>query len=98
MKRADDKRLILVVAPAGYGKTTLLAQWALSKGLRAAWLSADRRDNDPAVLLTYLTATLDAVEAIDPAVLRALTAPGAPRAPCCPSSYRFCSPSGARSS
>jgi LuxR family maltose regulon positive regulatory protein len=75
MKRAGEKRLILLVAPAGYGKTTLLSQWGVSKGLRAAWLSADHRDNDPAVFLTYLTATLDAVEAIDPAVLRALTAP-----------------------
>ena len=77
MKRAGEKRLILLVAPAGYGKTTLLSQWGLSKGVRVAWLSADH-DNDPAVFLTYLTATLDAVEAIDPAVLRALTAPGTP--------------------
>jgi LuxR family transcriptional regulator, maltose regulon positive regulatory protein len=78
MRGAGARRLILVVAPAGYGKTTLLAQWGQSKGTRAAWLSADHRDNDPAVLLTYLTATLDAVEAIDPAVLRALTPPSAP--------------------
>ena len=78
MEGVAAPRLILLVAPAGYGKTTLLAQWAQAKGPRAAWLSADHRDNDPAVLLTYLTATLDRVEAIDPAVLRALTPPSAP--------------------
>ncbi|HUJ65948.1 MAG TPA: hypothetical protein VLX59_10445, partial [Acidimicrobiales bacterium] len=78
MSGAGAPQLILVVAPAGYGKTALLAQWARSKGGRAAWLSADHRDNDPAVLLTYLTATLDAVEAIDPRVLRALTPLSAP--------------------
>ncbi len=69
---------MLLIAPAGYGKTTALAQWAQSKGSRAAWLSADHRDNDPAVLLTYLAATFDGVEPIDPAVLRALTPPSAP--------------------
>ncbi len=43
--------VISVVAPAGYGKTTLLAQWAESKQPRLAWLSADHGDNDPTVLL-----------------------------------------------
>jgi LuxR family maltose regulon positive regulatory protein len=80
MSAASAPRLILLVAPAGYGKTTLLAQWAQSKGLRSAWLSADHRDNDPAVLLTYLAATLDGVEEIDPAVFRALIPPSAPTA------------------
>jgi LuxR family transcriptional regulator, maltose regulon positive regulatory protein len=78
MSGASAPQLILLVAPAGYGKTALLAQWAGSKDGRAAWLSADHRDNDPAVLLTYLTATLDAVEPIDPRVLRALTPLSAP--------------------
>jgi LuxR family transcriptional regulator, maltose regulon positive regulatory protein len=80
MDSAAAARLILLVAPAGYGKTTLLAQWSETKGQRAAWLSLDRRDNDPAVLLAYLTATLDGVEAIDPVVLQALTPPSAPDA------------------
>jgi LuxR family maltose regulon positive regulatory protein len=80
MTGASAARLILLVAPAGYGKTTLLAQWAQTKGGRAAWLSADHRDNDPAVLLTYLTATLDGVEAIDRALLRMLTPPSPPDA------------------
>src|SRR4051794_29111408 len=56
--------VISVVAPAGYGKTTLLAQWAQSKQPRLAWLSADHGDNDPTVLLTYLAEALDRVEQI----------------------------------
>ena len=69
--------VISVVAPAGYGKTTLLAQWAESKQPRLAWLSADRGDNDPTVLLTYLAVALDRVEPINPAVFHALASPGA---------------------
>ena len=53
---------IAVVAPAGYGKTTLLAQWAERKHATVAWVSLDDRDNDPAVLLTYLAVALDRVE------------------------------------
>jgi LuxR family transcriptional regulator, maltose regulon positive regulatory protein len=78
MTGTPPPRLVLLGAPAGYGKTTLLAEWARSKGSRAAWLSADHRDNDPAVLLTYLTAIFDRVEAIDPEMLRSLTPPSPP--------------------
>ncbi len=68
--------VISVVAPAGYGKTTLLAQWAESKQPRLAWLSGDRGDNDPIVLLTYLAVALDRVERINPGIFRALASPG----------------------
>lgn len=53
--------LIAVVAPPGYGKSTFLAQWAKRRDSPAAWLSCDDGDNDPAVLLTYLTAALGRV-------------------------------------
>ena len=69
--------VISVVAPAGYGKTTLLAQWADRWQPRVAWVSADHRDNDPAVLLTYLATALDQVEPIPPEVLRTLAFSGA---------------------
>jgi LuxR family maltose regulon positive regulatory protein len=69
--------VISVVAPAGYGKTTLLAQWAESCRQRVAWVSADHRDNDLAVLLTYLATALDRVEPITPRVLRTLAFSGA---------------------
>ena len=68
--------IVCVVAPAGYGKTTLLAQWAERKGGRVTWVSVDRRDNDPVVLLTYIAVALDRVEPIDQEVLQALAAPG----------------------
>jgi LuxR family transcriptional regulator, maltose regulon positive regulatory protein len=68
--------LISIVAPAGYGKTTLLAQWGEIWQPRLAWVSADHRDNDPAVLLTYLAAAVGRIEPLRPAVLRTLVRPG----------------------
>ena len=68
---------IAVVAPAGYGKTTVLAQWAQHRHPRVAWVSLDDRDNDPAVLLTYLAVALDRVETIDPRLFRSLASLGA---------------------
>ncbi len=69
--------VISVVAPAGYGKTTLLAQWAERCAPRAAWVSVDDRDNDPAVLLAHLVAAIDRIEPIDPGIYGALAAASA---------------------
>jgi LuxR family maltose regulon positive regulatory protein len=46
--------LLLVVAPPGFGKTTLLSRWQTVDDRRFAWLSLDPADNDPVVLWTYL--------------------------------------------
>jgi LuxR family transcriptional regulator, maltose regulon positive regulatory protein len=73
---APAPRLLCVAAPPGYGKTTLLAQWAERRG-GAAWVSLDRRDNDPVVLLSYLAVALDRVEPVDPGLFRTLASPGA---------------------
>jgi LuxR family transcriptional regulator, maltose regulon positive regulatory protein len=54
MARASDFRVIGVTAPAGYGKSTLLVEWALAEDRRVAWVSLDRYDDDPALLLTLL--------------------------------------------
>jgi LuxR family maltose regulon positive regulatory protein len=72
---ADAVPIISVVAPAGYGKTTLLAQWAERKAPRVGWISVDQADNDPVALLTYIATAVDRVEPIDPGILRALAAP-----------------------
>ena len=58
----DGRRLTLISAPAGSGKTSLAAAWlaALGSGFRAAWLSLDEGDNDPARFLAYLVAALRA--------------------------------------
>jgi LuxR family transcriptional regulator, maltose regulon positive regulatory protein len=61
--------VVCVAAPAGYGKTTLLSQWAERRG-RTAWVSLDKRDNDPEILLACAAAALNQVEAIDPELLR----------------------------
>jgi len=74
---SDVGPVVCVVAPAGYGKTTLLAQWAQRTAHRVGWVSVDRRDNDPAVLLTCVAVALDRVEPIDPRIVRGLAGPGA---------------------
>jgi len=66
-----------VVAPPGYGKTTLLAQWAERVGPRVAWVSCDDGDNDPVVLLSALAVALDRIEPVDPTIFWALASSGA---------------------
>jgi LuxR family transcriptional regulator, maltose regulon positive regulatory protein len=53
--------LVLVCAPAGYGKTVLLADWAQRGPQQAAWLSLDAGDNDPARFWRHAIAALDRV-------------------------------------
>jgi LuxR family transcriptional regulator, maltose regulon positive regulatory protein len=74
---AAQTPVIAVVAPPGYGKSTLLAQWAERARPRLAWVSCDDGDNDPVVLLSALAVALGGIEAIDPMVFRALASSGA---------------------
>ena len=76
LRKGGSFPVLSVVAPAGYGKTTLLSQWAERNGQAFAWVSLDERDNDPKVLLTYVAEALDAVEPIDERVFDALASPG----------------------
>src|SRR4249920_2139806 len=76
LERGDPRPIVSVVAPAGYGKTTLLSQWAERNGQAFAWVSVDEGDNDPKVLLTYVAEALDAVEPLDERVFDALASPG----------------------
>lgn len=58
----------LVVAPAGYGKSTLLSQsydMLSHRGARCAWISLDRDDNDPLRLLSYILAVVNSMNPID---------------------------------
>ncbi|MCL4863355.1 MAG: hypothetical protein KJZ93_28375 [Caldilineaceae bacterium] len=64
-----NRKLTLVSAPAGFGKTTLLAEWIAGVDDRRwtsddsfAWLSLDRQDDDPTLFLTYLAAALQTVD------------------------------------
>jgi LuxR family maltose regulon positive regulatory protein len=63
-------KLILISAPAGFGKTTLVSEWvrAMGKGVppvAIAWLSLDEGDNDPARFLAYFIAALNQAEGVE---------------------------------
>jgi LuxR family transcriptional regulator, maltose regulon positive regulatory protein len=72
-------KLCLISAPAGFGKTTLLAQWCAVAGAgRVAWVSLDEGDNDPTRFWTYVVEALRTVEpGVGKAALAALRRPGA---------------------
>jgi LuxR family maltose regulon positive regulatory protein len=75
LARGDRRPIVSVVAPPGYGKTTLLSQWAEANGQAFAWVSVDEADNDPKMLLSYVAQALDAVEPLDERVFDALASP-----------------------
>src|SRR5215208_3827815 len=58
----NGKRLTIITAPAGYGKTTLALEWLASFNQAYSWLSLDRADNQPLQFLTYLIAALRKVD------------------------------------
>jgi LuxR family maltose regulon positive regulatory protein len=70
-------RVVALIAPAGYGKTTTLAQWATRDDRPFLWVSADAHDNDAVVLLRHLAAALDRVSPVEERVFDALRCPGA---------------------
>ena len=64
--------MIAVTAPAGYGKSTFVAELAARDPRPSAWLSLTAAENDPAVFLSYLALALDDIEPVDPARVSAL--------------------------
>src|SRR5262245_53109509 len=68
--------LVLLVAPPGYGKTTVIAQWAARDERPLAWLTLDERGNDPVVLLREIAAALERIVPLDAAVHETLADPG----------------------
>jgi LuxR family transcriptional regulator, maltose regulon positive regulatory protein len=73
---ASDEPVITVVAPPGYGKTTLLAQWAERLGPRAAWVSCEKTDNDPVALWTAVITALGQIAPVSPAASQLLATSG----------------------
>jgi len=55
------RNLILISAPAGFGKTTLVSEWVAGGQRPVAWLSLDEGDNDPIRFLAYLVAALQTI-------------------------------------
>ena len=71
---ASDSRVVSIVAPPGYGKTALLAEWS-SQVPKAAYLALDAHDNDPVALVTGIATALDQVEPLDPVLARLFATP-----------------------
>src|SRR5664279_6607404 len=57
------RKLTLISAPAGFGKTTLVSEWVPGCDRPAAWLSLDEGDNNPTRFLTYVVAALQTIAA-----------------------------------
>jgi LuxR family maltose regulon positive regulatory protein len=57
-----DRKLTLVSAPAGFGKTTLVSEWSRQADRAVTWFSIDRGDNDVVRFLSYLIAALQHIE------------------------------------
>jgi LuxR family maltose regulon positive regulatory protein len=73
---SSGRKLTIISAAAGFGKTTLVSEWVASCGRPVAWLSLDEGDNDPIRFLTYIIAALQTIAAnIGEGVLGLLQAP-----------------------
>lgn len=69
---AIDASVVLLSAPAGYGKTTILSQWEGDDPRLFAWLALDDRDNDPHLLVGSIAAALARIEPVDEGVFAPL--------------------------
>jgi LuxR family maltose regulon positive regulatory protein len=79
MDEGLERKLCLLSAPAGFGKTTLLVDWIHKSKIRSAWLSLDKADNDPLQFLTYVILGLQTLkENIGQASLTMLQSPEPP--------------------
>ncbi|OGO35482.1 MAG: hypothetical protein A2W35_21210 [Chloroflexi bacterium RBG_16_57_11] len=67
-----DKPLILISAPAGYGKTTLVSSWLHETEIPSAWILLDEQDNDP---IRFLQNLIEAINKISPAIESGLKSP-----------------------
>src|SRR5215203_5143433 len=84
LERESGRKLTLISAPAGFGKTTLLVEWLKGRAdgdHSVAWVSLDEGDNDPVRFLSYLVAALRRTvgEGFGEGVLAALRSPEPPR-------------------
>lgn len=59
-----QRKLILVSAPAGYGKTTVLSDWINQNKIPAAWFSLDDGDNDPVYFLSYIISGIQSINSM----------------------------------
>ncbi|HZZ98027.1 MAG TPA: LuxR C-terminal-related transcriptional regulator [Jatrophihabitantaceae bacterium] len=73
LSRGAESTLTVLSAPAGFGKTTVLADWLAATAAQrpVAWVSLDRRDNDPAVFWSYVVAALNKAIGVGASLLQA---------------------------
>ncbi|HUX94621.1 MAG TPA: LuxR C-terminal-related transcriptional regulator [Bacteroidales bacterium] len=74
-----SRKLILVSAPAGFGKTTVVSDWIDQKKIPTAWFSLDNGDNDPADFLSYIISGIQSIHpAFGQSALKLLNSPNKP--------------------
>lgn len=76
LRDASASSVVGIFAPAGYGKTTLLAQSVAQEQRPVAWVSLDEGDNDPVVLLSHIAVAVDRLLPLTPALFAMLSTPG----------------------
>lgn len=82
LARGESAKLVLVVAPAGYGKSTFLSQWTKAAPRKGAWFTVEKTDNDPGRFWSHFFAAFDAVlPEFAEYALEYLTSPGTPTIP-----------------
>lgn len=72
----ESGSVVVLSAPAGYGKTTAVAQWDRCDERPFAWLRIDHLNHDPAHLVLHIATAVDRVHPLDRAILRYLRGPG----------------------
>jgi LuxR family transcriptional regulator, maltose regulon positive regulatory protein len=70
---ASRSPLVTVIAPAGYGKTTLLAHWAEADPRSFAWVALDRQDDDDLMFMRYIAAAIHGIAPLPPDVFETLS-------------------------
>ncbi len=76
LRRSAAGSLVVVAAPAGYGKTTTVALWAQADDRPFAWVALDRLDDDPVHLLQHLACAVGSVADLGPDLHQLLASPG----------------------
>jgi len=62
LNKGLDRKLVLISAPAGFGKTTVVCDWISQSKIPTVWFSIDKRDNDPVEFLSYIIAGIQTIE------------------------------------
>ena len=75
--RASAARVVSIAAPAGYGKSTMLAEWAAAETRKVAWASLERTDDDPATLLPIVASACSSFSSVAAAVVDEMRGIGA---------------------